>query len=302
VITPSFNQGQFLEETILSVLHQDYPGVEYLVIDGGSTDCSLDVIRNYEQRLAYWESQPDRGQSNAINKGLGRASGEIVAWLNSDDCYTPGAVRAAVAALEAWSQVDLVFSDTELLVHETGRRRRHPSGPVDLASLLRDGNIIPQATAFIRRSALDRVGLLDESLHAVMDYDLWLRILRGGQARYLAGTVLATTRLHRDSKSIGRPARFGREFVRVLDKFYAHDAVPVEALHVRRQAYARVFYACAQLAVWHERAYGEAVRWLWLSAWTHPGPIAQLPRAAARAVARLARHTLRATLHTPGLR
>ncbi|MBI4492339.1 MAG: glycosyltransferase, partial [Chloroflexi bacterium] len=292
IVTPSYNQARFIEQTIRSVLDQDYPSIEYLIFDGGSTDGSVEVIRSYAPRLAHWASEPDRGQSHAINKGFARASGDLLAWLNSDDYYLPGAVRTAVAALEARPEVDVVFSDAVLHAHESGERWPYTARPADLVALLRDGNHIPQATSFIRRRALERVGLLDESLHAAMDYDLWLRIALEGQLGYVPGVVLAVQRLHGAAKSLAQAASFGPEFVRVLDSFYSHQGVPPRALAVRRRAYARVYYACARSAFWHQQAYGQALRWLVRSAWMHPAPLAQLPGVVARSVQRRARQLL----------
>src|SRR5687768_448734 len=160
VITPSYNQGAFLEQTLRSVLEQDYPSVEYIVIDGGSTDDSVDVIRRYEHRLAYSVSEPDRGQAHAVNKGLLRASGEVVGWVNSDDMLTPGAIDRAVSALEKRAEVGVVYSDFDLLDDTSGGYRRVRTRPATLVSLLRDGNVIPQPTAFARRSLLDEIGHL----------------------------------------------------------------------------------------------------------------------------------------------
>ncbi|WP_322508462.1 glycosyltransferase family 2 protein, partial [Anaerolinea sp.] len=120
IVTPSFNQARFLEETMLSVLHQDYPHIEYIVVDGGSTDGSVDIIRRYADRLAWWVSEPDRGQTDAINKGFAHAHGEILAWLNSDDTYQPGAVRAAVEALEKHPEAAMVYGDAHY-IDENGR-------------------------------------------------------------------------------------------------------------------------------------------------------------------------------------
>jgi len=120
IITPSYNQAQFLEQTICSVLGQNYPNLEYWVIDGGSTDGSAEIIQKYAGQLAGWVSEPDRGQAEGINKGLARATGEVVAWLNSDDLYYPDAIEAAVEALAANPQASFVFSDVES-IDEAGK-------------------------------------------------------------------------------------------------------------------------------------------------------------------------------------
>ncbi len=121
IVTPSFNQAAFLEETIQSVLSQDYPNLEYIIIDGGSTDGSVEIIKKYADKLAYWVSEKDTGQADAINKGLIRVTGEIVAWLNSDDIYLPGTIRAAVEALQAHPDCGLVYGDV-LSVDAKGSR------------------------------------------------------------------------------------------------------------------------------------------------------------------------------------
>src|ERR671925_1983798 len=144
VVTPSYNQAQFLEETILSVLDQDYPKLEYIVVDGGSTDGSVEIIKKYEHRLAYWVSEPDRGQAHAINKGWERATGDIVAYLNSDDLYTPGAVTTAVQALMANQQACMVFSDA-LLIDERGDPvRKLIARPFDIRHVMTTEGFVPQ--------------------------------------------------------------------------------------------------------------------------------------------------------------
>ena len=120
IITPSYNQAAYLEQTILSVLNQDHPRIEYIVVDGASTDGSVEIIKKYESKLAYWVSEKDRGQADAINKGFARATGEIIAWLNSDDYYLPGAVNAAVKVFEERSDVVLVYGNM-LAVDEHGK-------------------------------------------------------------------------------------------------------------------------------------------------------------------------------------
>ncbi|MDL1897252.1 glycosyltransferase, partial [Anaerolineae bacterium CFX7] len=175
IVTPSFNQAAFLEETIRSVLTQNYPHIEYIVIDGGSTDGSVDIIRKYENRLAYWVSEQDAGQADAINKGWRRATGEIIAYLNSDDTYEPGAVRAAVEYLAQHPETAMVYGHC-YQVNEHGERVGTLRAiPVNIHTLLLH-NAIMQPTAFIRRRVLDHTGMLDVELGHAMDYDLWLRI------------------------------------------------------------------------------------------------------------------------------
>jgi glycosyltransferase involved in cell wall biosynthesis len=282
IVTPSLNQAGFLEETILSVLTQDYPNIEYLVMDGGSTDGSIGIIRKYAERLSFWASEPDCGQAQAINRGWRRATGDIVAWLNSDDLYTPGTVSIAVSALQRMPDVDLVYTDCIDLDSTHGTSRRRKARQQDVVSLLLDGVHIPQPTVFLRRTLLDRIGLLDESLQLTMDYHLWLRAACYGRIRYLPDACLAIVRLHPDAKSHARFLQFPEELVRALDRFYTLPDLPREARHVRKRAYANCYYARADIAFAVHQDYLESLRWLAHASFLHPSILARLPGALAR--------------------
>ncbi len=277
IITPSYNQAKFLEETILSVKSQDYPNVEHLVIDGGSTDGSLDIIHRYAGDLAYWVSEADQGQSHAINKGFARARGEILSWLNSDDLLTPGAITRAVAGLGAHPEASFVYSDLNVKDELTGRTTCCKSWPIDFAGLLVRGDIIPQPTVFMRRSLLDRVGLLDETLHMSMDYDLWLRATATGPVDYLPGPPLATARVHEDAKTFAQHDRFEGEILRILDRVYSDPNTPESGLRAKRKAYACAFWFAAYRCAVNGQEYGKAARlfgtslsWYPLSSWRRP--------------------------------
>ena len=174
VVTPSFNQAAFLERTLRSVLDQDYPNLEYIVMDGGSSDGSVEIIERYADRLAYWASGPDGGQTAAINAGWRRGSGDILAWLNSDDYYLPRAVQTAVDCLMAHPDEAIVYGQAEL-VDPTGASLAVLGQPFSRRVMMLKKNCIPQPAAFIRRSALDSAGYLDESLHYVMDLEFFIR-------------------------------------------------------------------------------------------------------------------------------
>jgi glycosyltransferase involved in cell wall biosynthesis len=199
IVTPSLNQSRYLREAIESVRAQTYAPIEHVVVDGGSTDGSLDILREYDD--VKWVSEPDRGQSHALNKGLAIASGEILGWLNADDAYEPQAVAEGVAKLTD-SGAGLVYADVTRVNDDGANPRRIRSRPTfDLWTELNLGCGIYSPSVFFTRAALDAVGLLDESLHLTMDYDFWLRIGERFPVVHV-DAVWATQRLHDDAKSM----------------------------------------------------------------------------------------------------
>lgn len=205
VVTPSYNQGAFLEATIRSVLLQGYPNLEYAVMDGGSTDQSVSIIRHYEPRLTAWRSGPDGGQSAAINKGFAEATGEILAWLNSDDHYLPGALWAVAEAARAHPEID-VFSGGSERLDAHGRSLgvfMPPALSHDEIVHWRDHHL-PQSSCFFRRRAWQRSGPLDESLYYLMDYDLWLRMSRSNRFLRLE-KILSRELRHEGAKNVSDP-------------------------------------------------------------------------------------------------
>lgn len=209
IVTPSLNQARFLEHTIRSVREQDYPRLEHLVADGGSTDGTLGVLERHPD--VRWWSEPDGGQSEALNAAFARSQGEVVGWLNADDVYLPGAVSAAVAALAAHPRAGLVYGDW-IVMDDGGRELwRVETEDFDLDYALNVRNVVPQPSTFIRRSVLEEVGFLDTELHYAMDYDLWLRIARAGYELVHVPAYWAAFRSHSTSKTESRGDRFWAE-------------------------------------------------------------------------------------------
>jgi glycosyltransferase involved in cell wall biosynthesis len=217
IVTPSYNQAAFVEQTLESVLSQDDVPVEYLVIDGGSTDGTAALLARYGPRLAYWVSERDAGQAQAINKGLRRAKGEIVAYLNSDDLYLPGALRQVAGLFAARPDVDLVYGDCQVIDDQGQVLGLLPRHPFDLQRLIQRAEFIPQPAAFWRRRLHDRLGYFDEGLHFAMDYDFFVRAGRAGRVEVLP-VPLAAFRLHGGSKTIAREDRHWRECLAVSQR------------------------------------------------------------------------------------
>jgi glycosyltransferase involved in cell wall biosynthesis len=212
----------FLEETIMSVISQDYQDIEYLVIDGGSTDGSVEIIRRHQDRLAYWVSEPDDGQADAINKGWRRASGSILAFLNSDDLYMPGAISRVVEAFRANPQAMLIYSQAEM-ISERGDVLRTLRPASDLQSMLDRFETLPQPAVFVRREAIDAVGPLDPTFHYMLDTDLFMRIVGQFEAVHLP-TVVARMRMHGTSKSVAMGTAFVSEIMRLAERVTGHPA------------------------------------------------------------------------------
>jgi glycosyltransferase involved in cell wall biosynthesis len=215
IITPSFNQARYLEATIKSVLEQDYPNVEYIIVDGGSKDGSVDIIEKHKSRLAWWVSEQDNGQTDAINKGFARAKGEILAWINSDDQYNPGAVSAAVKYLMENPEVALVYSNCNYIDEEGRIIGKFPAAQTDYRHLRQGYVHIPQQTMFFRAKYWRQLGPLDPSFHFAMDYDLWTRIAAQAPFKYIADQTWANFRLHDYGKTTTHDDLCWPEMIRV---------------------------------------------------------------------------------------
>ncbi len=217
IVTPSFNQGRFIEETIQSVIDQSYPHVEYIVMDGASTDNTVEILQRYSSRLR-WQSEPDKGQADAINKGLRLATGDILAYLNSDDVYLPGALEIVAAAFARNPGVGLVYGDC-IAVDEAGQPYGVIRGhPYDVKRMINRGEFVPQQAAFWSREAMNETGLFDPSLHFCMDHDYFIRIGQRFPACYL-GQPLANFRFHGASKTVSLEDRHWRESMAVSQRY-----------------------------------------------------------------------------------
>ncbi|TRX55608.1 glycosyltransferase [Fulvivirga sp. M361] len=212
IVTPSLNQGQFLEQTILSVLDQKYPNLEYIIIDGGSSDGSKEIIKKYSDRITYWVSEKDSGQSDAINKGLNKATGEIFNWINSDDYYEPGALFEVAHAFEK-SDTNVVCGYNRL-VDESGKRigqnRLYLKDEIEKSLFFTS---FRQAPTFFKTDRIQKLGGVREDYHFNMDYELFIRyLLRYGQTKFkFIDKTLVNFRHHETSKTIQKQDSFTRE-------------------------------------------------------------------------------------------
>jgi glycosyltransferase involved in cell wall biosynthesis len=228
VVTPSFNQARYLERTIRSVLEQGYPNLEYMVLDAASADGSLEIIERYADRLDYWRSEPDDGQSAAINEGWKRASGEVISWLGSDDYYLPGTLHWVGEYFRDHPEEWVIYGSWEA-VDEAGRRLNYAGSRFRRRTLILSRNTIPQPSAFIRREAIDTVGLLDERLHYTMDLDLFLRIAEHRTPRFVSRPLAAAT-MHPEAKTFSQRDAMARERYEVRLRYARGIEVPLVLL------------------------------------------------------------------------
>lgn len=285
VVVPSYNQGRFIEATIRSVLLQDYPDIELIVMDGGSRDETVDVLRRYDPWIDHWVSEPDRGQTHAINKGVELATGEIVTYLNSDDLLHPGAVSRIVEGFESHPEAAVVHGKC-VYVDEVGGERFRQDATIDgFLDYLRiwerfpTGNYITQPEAFIRREALAAVGPFREELHSVMDFEMWLRLLSRGFVFRPIPHPIAHFRTYPAQKSSVDP---GHELFAVIEEYIRSPTAGVTA-EAQRDLLSELPAARAQLLVRAAIAanilgrYSRAVRYCLAAVRHHPPVLATYP-------------------------
>ena len=242
IVTPTYNQASFLRDTIESVLEQDYPKVEHIIFDDGSTDATPEILSSYTGRVA-WERQPNMGQTPTINKGWERCSGEILTWLNSDDTFVPGALQKAVELFRQRPDVGILFGDT-LFTEEDGTpiERSESRGEFSYEEFVVEcENPIAQPSAFIRRSVIDDVGLLDPHYYYFMDWDFWLRAGARHRIEYVP-ELFSTYRLHSESKTVAQAGRAAPELERMYQKYFSLDYVPPEIHRRKKQALANMYF------------------------------------------------------------
>jgi len=244
IVTPSFNQGRYLEETIRSVLEQTYPSIEYIVIDGGSKDESLNIIKKYASRIKYWHSRPDRGHTDALIQGFEQSTGEILAWLNSDDLLAPDAVEKAVAALEKRPGAVMVYGNRVCIDERSRLLYFRPSLPW-LAKTRYIAITLAQEACFWRRAAHFQVGGVRRELRFSFDYEFFSRLTLLGEVRYESG-IWAFFRKHSASKTMTIYQTVGlRDNIIVQEMLWGGRVSPIRWTMAR--AFFRLYSICAMM-------------------------------------------------------
>lgn len=275
IITPSYNQGKFIERTIRSVLTQAVSPLEYMVFDGGSSDETVEVLKKYTGSL-YWQSEKDDGQADAVNRGMQRASGEVIGWLNSDDIYYPGAVSSAISYLGNHPDVDVVYGDAVHINTADEVIERYPTEPWDLKRL-KEVCFICQPAVFLRRSVLTRFGMLDGRLRYCMDYEYWLRLGQLGARFAYVNEEWAGSRMYGENKTQGSRREVHREINdmmknrlgRVPDRWifnYAHVLLEEEGLRARSPTWFALRVSGKSITAsirWNRGVSGHLLRTVW---------------------------------------
>ncbi|HEY0350129.1 MAG TPA: glycosyltransferase family 2 protein [Pyrinomonadaceae bacterium] len=269
IVTPSFNQGQFIEETIRSVLDQDYPNLEYLVIDGGSTDQTVDTIRKYESHLSYWESEKDRGQVHAINKGLARATGDIFAFINSDDIYLPGTFSTVAKYFDEHPDAEWICGDTQMFGKGRPTEVVRTVVPKSAAHCLSWAYTAPQPGHFWKRELLGTG--FDEAWRYDFDHDLYVRLLLAGHSCEHIPAIFAGYRLHEASKTVAETEAFDEEFDRSAE-LYEGRLHGADRRWCRSTRFLRRSYAASESG-----NKSEGARWLMRALATYPEGVMKRP-------------------------
>lgn len=268
IVTPSYNQAPFIEETIRAVLLQKYPNLEYIVMDGGSTDGSVDIIRKYEPWLSYWVSEPDGGQADAINNGFARATGEIIAWLNSDDYYAPDTLHQVARKFISDPALGLAYGDIDVVDgngNKTGSIGYHASGAQMLAEL----EMPYQPASFFSRAVLKKAGRLDPSLRYVMDVDILLKVMANAGFAHIPAR-LAAFRIHAESKTFLAECQFAEELLTVLQRVLEHpDRYPGLAA-IGWNRIQSSFYRRISKHLYLGNRFDKSLRYILLACQTHP--------------------------------
>jgi glycosyltransferase involved in cell wall biosynthesis len=237
IVTPSYNKGKFIEETILSIKNQTYPRIEHIIIDGGSTDDTVNIIKKYEGTYnMQWVSEPDEGQSDAINKGWRMSKGELLAYLNADDTYMPEAVETAVKFLVEHLDIMMVYGVCNIINEHSEVIGQCSLMELDLAELVCFHFGIPQPAVFFKRRVLDDIGYLDTNLHMAMDADLWIRIGLNFKTKNIP-QLLANFRMCPGTKSVDEAYKFAHDHLYILNKLFSNSELPKVVMASKRRAY-----------------------------------------------------------------
>jgi glycosyltransferase involved in cell wall biosynthesis len=240
IVTPSYNQGQFLEETIRSVLLQGYPNIEYIIIDGGSTDNSVEIIKTYEQYLSFWVSEPDKGQTHALNKGFRKATGQLIGWQNSDDYYHSEAFLNTVKALGFLKKCDIVYGSTKYVDEDGNFVRDYPVSSFNIYNMIPHINMCNQSM-FFKRKIFDENNFLDENFHHCMDLEFFLRLAIKGYKFYYYPDITGCFRLHNHSKAYKQYDVYAKESVSIYKRIYSNTNLPI---NLRKKALSCIHSMC----------------------------------------------------------